>query len=215
MGKRGPKPKVFKSLEPIVEKQKPWSKRKKRRGRWANKDRQKEEYGEGEDLPYMQLRKHSSMDPMDDGDEDRQALSDNEIEKSLEKSDSSKQDVPSSNVSEDSRSSFNDRKSKDSRNSPSSSSGDKVQNEKRNQNKISIKIKSTKRDYDTSIESDASEDVYYGRPQKKQRRPRVRTLDSNPLYWTIDDVFRYLRKTGDCKELANRIRKEVLIILNY
>ncbi|KAG7203223.1 hypothetical protein KM043_010326 [Ampulex compressa] len=44
--------------------------------------------------------------------------------------------------------------------------------------------------------------------QKKQRRPKTRKLDSNPLFWSVDDVFRYLRKTNDCKDIAYRVKQE-------
>lgn len=119
-----------------------------------------------------------------------------------------KTEVPSSNASEDSRSSFNDRKSKDSNtDSPESSSGKMT---KSNQDaSINGSLKRS-HDYDTSVESDRSEgDEDYVKSQHKQRRPKTRKLDSNPLYWTTDDVFRYLRKTSDCKDLAYRVKQEV------
>ncbi|XP_008214830.1 scm-like with four MBT domains protein 1 isoform X1 [Nasonia vitripennis] len=209
-GKRG-KPKGYTSI--MVQKPKPWGKRKRRRGRWANRDKERaEEFEQEEGMPFlsMDLTKHIN-DGLEDMYEDRRPLSEIDvmIQKGFEKSDDMKQELPSSNVSEDSRSSFNDRKSKDSNiDSPGSSSG-KIQSTKSSQNNAVTRSGKRERDWDTSVESEGSDaDAEYIRMQKKQRRPKTRKLESNPLFWTVDDVFRYLRKTTDCKDLAYRVRQE-------
>ncbi|GAB1860994.1 Scm-like with four MBT domains protein 1 [Camponotus japonicus] len=212
-GKRG-KPKGYTSI--MVQKPKPWGrKRRKRRGRWANKHKEaQEEYDQEDEMPFMSLdlAKHVSERHIDEAFDGRQPLSEIDImiQKGLEKSDKSddfKTEIPSSNASEDSGSSFNDRKIKD-RELPSPPNLNSKQHITRfNQN--SGVTRGIKRDWDTSIESDYSEaDAEYVRMQKTQRRPKTRKLDSNPLYWSVDDVFRYLRKTSDCKDLAYRVKEE-------
>lgn len=209
-GKRG-KPKGYTSI--MVQKPKPWGKRKRRRGRWANRDKERaEEFEQEDEMPFlsMDLTKHINDGLEDMYEEDRQPLSEIDvmIQKGFEKSDDMKRELPSSNVSEDSRSSFNDRKSKDSNiDSPGSSSG-KIQSTKSSQNNTITRSAKRERDWDTSVESEGS-DAEYLIMQKKQRRPKTRKLESNPLFWTVDDVFRYLRKTTDCKDLAYRVRQEV------
>lgn len=190
----------------MIQKQKPWGKRKRRRGRWAKRDLelQAEAAAERNGELSKELSQQGSegftrtVSELDDG-----------IQKGSEKSsvDDIKQEIPSSNVSEDSRSSFNDRKSKDTNiDSPSSSSGGKTKSSKHHQNENSRK---RDREWDDSVESDESEDVEYIRMQKTQRRPKTRKLESNPLFWTVEDVFQYLRKTTDCRELAKRVKQEV------
>lgn len=127
-----------------------------------------------------------------------------------EKTEDLKTDVPSSNASEDSRSSFNDRKSKDSNvGSPGSMNSKANSASTHNQNGSVARAGKRDREWDTSIESDCSEaDAAYVQLQKKQRRPKTRKLDSNPLFWSVDDVFRYLRKTNDCKDIAYRVKQE-------
>lgn len=145
------------------------------------------------------------------------------IEKDMQKSDKSddvKTEVPSSNASDDSRSSFNDRKSKNSADSPNSDTSKSKNNSSavvNNSNKYNKKNKKTKtnkrdRDWDDSIESDNS-DVYVEADQCKAeaKRPKTRKLNTNPLFWSVDDVFRYLRKTNDCKDIAYRVKQEVNI----
>ncbi|XP_058802234.1 scm-like with four MBT domains protein 1 [Phymastichus coffea] len=211
-GKRG-KPKGYTSI--MVQKPRPWGKRKRRRGRWANRDKEQTEgLEQEEEMSYlsMDLAKHVSNALNDICIEDQQQLSEIDvmIQKGLEKTDKYddiKQEFPSSNASEDSRSSFNDKKSKDSNmDSPGSSSGSKL---KCSQNSTSTRSNKRERDWETSIESDGSDaEAEYVELQKKQRRPKTRKLVSNPLFWTVDDVFEYLRKTPDCKELAYRVRQE-------
>ncbi|XP_018361151.1 PREDICTED: scm-like with four MBT domains protein 1 [Trachymyrmex cornetzi] len=212
-GKRG-KPKGYTSI--MVQKPKPWGrKRKRRRGRWAQKHKEvQEEYDQEDELPYISLDlvKHISENLIDEEFDGRQPLSEIDImiQKGLEKSDKSddvKTEMVSSNVSEDSGSSFNDRKPKD-RELPSPPNLNLIQHSTRFSQGIGI-TRGIKRDWDTSIESDCSEaDAEYVRMQKTQRRPKTRKLDSNPLYWSVDDVFRYLRKTNDCKDIAYRIKEE-------
>lgn len=215
-GKRG-KPKGYTSI--MVQKPKPWGrKRRKRRGRWANKHKEaQEEYDQEDEMPFMSLdlAKHVSESHIHQVFDGRQPLSEIDImiQKGLEKSDKSddfKTEIPSSNASEDSGSSFNDRKIKDRELSSPPNLNSKQHMTRFNQN--SGVTRGIKRDWDTSIESDCSEaDAEYVRMQKTQRRPKTRKLDSNPLYWSVDDVFRYLRKTNDCKDLAYRVKEEVSI----
>lgn len=212
-GKRG-KPKGYTSI--MVQKPKPWGrKRRKRRGRWANKHKEaQEEYDQEDEMPFMSLdlAKHVSESHIHQVFDGRQPLSEIDImiQKGLEKSDKSddfKTEIPSSNASEDSGSSFNDRKIKDRELSSPPNLNSKQHMTRFNQN--SGVTRGIKRDWDTSIESDCSEaDAEYVRMQKTQRRPKTRKLDSNPLYWSVDDVFRYLRKTNDCKDLAYRVKEE-------
>ncbi|KAL6449214.1 hypothetical protein ACFW04_000701 [Cataglyphis niger] len=212
-GKRG-KPKGYTSI--MVQKPKPWGrKRRKRRGRWANKHKEaQEEYDQEDEMPFMSLdlAKHVSESHINEVFDGRQPLSEIDImiQKGLEKSDKSddfKTEIPSSNASEDSGSSFNDRKMKDRELSSPPNLNSKQHMTRFNQN--SGVTRGIKRDWDTSIESDCSEaDAEYVRMQKTQRRPKTRKLDSNPLYWSVDDVFRYLRKTNDCKDLAYRVKEE-------
>ncbi|KAJ8670397.1 hypothetical protein QAD02_001656 [Eretmocerus hayati] len=192
--KRG-RPKGCASI--MAQKQKPWGKRKRRRGRWANRD--KEPATESQQGTDLNSKNPDSNGP-DDADED---LPPSEIDAGTQKSD--KQDIPSSNVSEDSRSSFNDRKSKDSPNdSPNSSSGMKSCKVNSSQNDSDKKSGKRERDWDSS---ECSEEEIF-QIQKKQRRPKTRKLESNPLFWTVEDVYQYLRKTPDCKELAHRVKQE-------
>jgi len=203
----------------MVQKPKPWGrKRKRRRGRWAQKHKEvQEEYDQEDELPYISLDlvKHISENLIEEEFDGRQPLSEIDImiQKGLEKSDKSddvKTDMVSSNISEDSGSSFNDRKPKD-RELPSPPNLNLNQHSTRFSQGTGI-TRGIKRDWDTSIESDCSEaDAEYVRMQKTQRRPKTRKLDSNPLYWSVDDVFRYLRKTNDCKDIAYRIKEEVSI----
>lgn len=205
----------------MVQKPKPWGRRRKRRrGRWANKHKEvHDEDDHEEEMPFMSLdlAKHvsESLEETYDG---RQPLSEIDImiQKGLEKSDKSddfKTETPSSNVSEDSGSSFNDRKTKDRGLCSPPGLNSKQHSTKFNQNSgITRGNLKRERDWDTSIESDCSEaDAEYVRMQKTQRRPKTRKLDSNPLFWSVDDVFRYLRKTSDCKDLAYRVKEEVSI----
>lgn len=205
----------------MVQKPKPWSRRRRRRrGRWANKHKEAQDEDDlhEEDLPFMSLdlAKHvsESLEETYDG---RQPLSEIDImiQKGLEKSDKSddfKTETPSSNVSEDSGSSFTDRKTKDRRLCSPPSLNSKQHSAKFSQNSaITRGNLKRERDWDTSIESDCSEDAEYVKMQKTQRRPKTRKLDSNPLFWSVDDVFRYLRKTNDCKDLAYRVKEEVNI----
>lgn len=205
----------------MVQKPKPWGRRRKRRrGRWANKHKEvHDEYDHEEDISFMSLdlAKHvsSRLEQTFDG---RQPLSEIDImiQKGLEKSDKSddfKTETPSSNVSEDSGSSFTDRKTRDRGPCSSPSLNSKQHSTKFRQNSgITRGSLKRERDWDTSIESDCSEaDAEYVRMQKTQRRPKTRKLDSNPLFWSVDDVFRYLRKTSDCKDLAYRVKEEVSI----
>ncbi|XP_012231506.1 scm-like with four MBT domains protein 1 isoform X2 [Linepithema humile] len=211
-GKRG-KPKGYTSI--MVQKTKPWGRRRRRRrGRWANKHKVivHEEYDQEDEMPFMSLDlvKHVAENNVDHAFDGRQPLSEIDImiQKGLEKSDKSddfKTEVPSSNISEDSGSSFNDRKMKD-REMCSSPSLNSKQHSTRFGSQSG---RGAKRDWDTSIESDGSDmDAEYVKIQKTQRRPKTRKLDSNPLYWSVDDVFRYLRKTNDCKDLAYRVKEE-------
>lgn len=201
-----------------MQKTKPWGRRRRRRrGRWANKHKVivHEEYDQEDEMPFMSLDlvKHVAENNVDDVFDGRQPLSEIDImiQKGLEKSDKSddlKTEVPSSNISEDSGSSFNDRKAKD-REMCSSPSLNSKQHSTRFGSHTG---RGSKRDWDTSIESDGSDvDAEYMKIQKTQRRPKTRKLDSNPLYWSVDDVFRYLRKTNDCKDLAYRVKEEVSI----
>ncbi|XP_043273622.1 scm-like with four MBT domains protein 1 [Venturia canescens] len=192
--------------------------RKRRRGRWANREREiANTYDRDDEMPYLSsdLAKNVSESP-EESLEDRQQLSEIDImiQKDIEKpekSDDLKGELPSSNnVSDDSRSSFNDRKSKDSNVGSPGSMNSKGTSSKFNQNGNSISRPGKRdREWDTSIESDCSDaDARYVKLQKKQRRPKTRKLESNPLFWTVDDVFRYLRKTNDCKDLAYRVKQE-------
>jgi len=204
----------------MVQKPKPWGRRRKRRrGRWANKHKEvHEEYDQEDEMPFMSLdlAKHISENHVEEIFDGRQPLSEIDImiQKGLEKSDKSddfKTELASSNASEDSGSSFNDRKPKD-RELPSPPNLNLKQHSTRFSQSTVI-TRGTKRDWDTSIESDCSEaDAEYVKMQKTQRRPKTRKLDSNPLYWSVDDVFRYLRKTNDCKDLAYRVKEEVNIL---
>lgn len=214
-GKRG-KPKGYTSI--MVQKPKPWGRRrKKRRGRWANKHKEvHDEYDQEDEMAFMSLdlTKHISSDGHMEEEpfEGRQPLSEIDImiQKGLEKSDRSddlKTEIPSSNISEDSGSSFNDRKIKDR---GLSALNLKQHSTRFNQSSDISRGLKRERDWDTSIESDGSDgDAEYIRMQKTQRRPKTRKLESNPLYWSVDDVFRYLRKTNDCKDLAYRVKQEV------
>lgn len=200
----------------MVQKPKPWGRRRKRRrGRWANKHKEvQEEYDHEDEMPFisLDLAKHISENLIEETLDGRQPLSEIDImiQKGLEKSDKSddfKTEIASSNASEDSGSSFNDRKAKD-RELPSPPN----LTSKQHSTRFGQSTRGTKRDWDTSIESDCSEaDAEYLKMQKTQRRPKTRKLDSNPLYWSVDDVFRYLRKTNDCKDLAYRVKEEVRI----
>lgn len=210
-GKRG-KPKGYTSI--MVQKSKPWGrKRRRRRGRWANKQKDANEEYEQEEMAFMSLdlAKHVSENQVEETYEGRQLLSEIDImiQKGLEKSDKEdfKMEIASSNVSEDSGSSFNDRKLKDRELCSPSNLNSKQHSTRFGQS--SAITRGIKREWDTSIESDCSEaDAEYLRMQKTQRRPKTRKLDSNPLYWSVDDVFRYLRKTNDCRDLAYRIKEE-------
>lgn len=192
----------------MIQKQKPWGKRKRKRGRWAKRDLEQAEAAERNGELTKELSQQSSegfnrtASEIDDG-----------IQKGSEKSsvDDMKQDLPSSNASDDSRSSFNDRKSKDTNlDSPSSSSGSKTKSSK-HQKENSRK---REREWDDSAESEESEDAEYIKMQKTQRRPKTRKLESNPLFWTVEDVFQYLRKTTDCRDLAKRVKQEVKILFS-
>lgn len=44
--------------------------------------------------------------------------------------------------------------------------------------------------------------------QKKTRRPKILRLEKNPLYWSVEEVYNYLCKTNDCKDIAQKIKKE-------
>lgn len=201
-----------------MQKPKPWGRRrKKRRGRWANKHKEvHDEYDQEDEMAFMSLdlTKHISSDGHMEEEpfEGRQPLSEIDImiQKGLEKSDRSddlKTEIPSSNISEDSGSSFNDRKIKDR---GLSALNLKQHSTRFNQSSDISRGLKRERDWDTSIESDGSDgDAEYIRMQKTQRRPKTRKLESNPLYWSVDDVFRYLRKTNDCKDLAYRVKQEV------
>lgn len=76
--------------------------------------------------------------------------------------------------------------------------------------RVSERQRDREADFDDEGESEGSEyDARYIQRQKKQRRPKTRKLDSNPLFWTVEDVFRYLRRTNDCKDIAYRVEQEV------
>lgn len=212
-GKRG-KPKGYTSI--MVQKPRAWGgRRRRRRGRWGNRDK-RINYEYEDEMPFMplDLAKHMS-DGLEETFDGRQPLSEIDImiQKGLEKSDKSddfKTEPPSSNASEDSGSSFNDRKMKDNRTGSPNSLNTKHHFTRFSQNVATTRGSKREREWDTSIESDCSEaDAEYVRMQKKQRRPKTRKLDSNPLFWTVDDVFRYLRKTNDCKDIAYRVKQEV------
>lgn len=208
-GKRG-KPKGYTSI--MVQKPKPWGgRRKRRRGRWANRDKDNEDYDQEEDMPYlsMDLEKHISNNFEDTC--DRVSSRENDFQKnSQDKFDDFKIEAQSSNGSEDSRSSFNDRKSKDSNFDSPESSGGKSQTKSSNRNITRTRGVKRERD-DTSIESGSDYDVNYSRGQKKnQKKLKAGKLDSNPLLWSVDDVFKYLRKTTDCKDVAYKVRQEVI-----
>ncbi|XP_035732853.1 scm-like with four MBT domains protein 2 isoform X3 [Vespa mandarinia] len=211
-GKRG-KPKGYTSI--MVQKPRAWGgRRRRRRGRWSNRDK-RINYEYEDEMPFMplDLAKHMS-DGLEETFDGRQPLSEIDImiQKGLEKSDKSddfKTEPPSSNASEDSGSSFNDRKMKDNRAGSPNSLNTKHHFTRFSQNVTTTRGSKRERDWDTSIESDCSEaDAEYVRMQKKQRRPKTRKLDSNPLFWTVDDVFRYLKKTNDCKDIAYRVKQE-------
>ena len=219
-GKRG-KPKGYTSI--MVQKPKPWGvKRRKRRGRWANRDKDNNDFDEqDEEMPYlsMDLTKQVSNN-FEENVENETPLSEidclaQKSSQSSEKFDDFKNEVPSSNASDDSRSSdFNDRKSKDSNLDSPESIGSKSPSKSCSQNGSTTRGTKRERDCDSSVESDGSDDdEEYVRMQKKQRRPKTRKLESNPLFWSVDDVFRYLRKTNDCKDIAYRVRQEVRIFL--
>ncbi|XP_031833953.1 scm-like with four MBT domains protein 2 isoform X1 [Nomia melanderi] len=212
-GRRG-KPKGYTSI--MVQKPKPWGgRRKRRRGRWANREKEAhDDFDHEDEMPFMSLdlAKHVSgiEGHLDDSERPQLSEIDIMIQKGLEKADKSddfKTEPPSSNASEDSGSSFNDRKTKDG-GSPNNLSN-KQHSSKCSQSSTVTRASKRERDWDTSIESDCSEaDAEYVRMQKKQRRPKTRKLDSNPLFWSVDDVFRYLRKTNDCKDIAYRVKQE-------
>ncbi|XP_012258753.2 scm-like with four MBT domains protein 1 [Athalia rosae] len=217
-GRRG-KPKGYTSI--LVQKPKPWrGGRRKRKGRWGNKDKEKEKEEDVEclddevqllPLDPTKIKVEESIGTLDD----RPPLSEIDImiQKDLEKSEKQekfcKTESPSSNVSEDSRSSFNDRKSKDSNVESPSSSSSKVKSKNSNSGDNNGRNAKRDREWDTSIESEYSDtEAGYHIAHVKQRRPKTRKLDSNPLFWSVDDVFRYLRKTTDCKDIAYRVKQE-------
>ncbi|XP_063976204.1 scm-like with four MBT domains protein 1 [Diachasmimorpha longicaudata] len=220
-GKRG-KPKGYESI--LVQKPKPWGKKKRRRrGRWAIKDKEGSDNGEREEeINYLALdleRTHS--EEVEESVNDRPPLS--EIDVMIQKREEGKEEfrkneVGSSNASEDSRSSFNERKEKEIfMDSPDSFNGmstsdklGKIDNRKgRKRDEEQEKERDRDIDFEDDGESEGSEDdAEYIQRQKKQRRPKTRKLDSNPLFWTVDDVFRYLKKTNDCKDIAFRVKQE-------
>ncbi|KAG6799232.1 scm-like with four MBT domains protein 1 isoform X1 [Apis mellifera caucasica] len=211
-GRRG-KPKGYTSI--MVQKPKPWGgRRKRRRGRWANREKETHEDFEQEDeMPFMSLDLAKHVSGIEETLDGRPPLSEIDImiQKGLEKgekSDEFKTEPPSSNASDDSGSSFNDnRKTKDG-GSPNSLNS-KQHSSKFSQSSTVTRASKRERDWDTSIESDGTDgESEYVRMQKKQRRPKTRKLDSNPLFWSVDDVFRYLRKTNDCKDIAYRVKQE-------
>lgn len=206
-----------------MQKPKPWGKkRRRRRGRWANKQKEMHDEDDHEDeMPFMSLDLVSHVSAnLDQTLDIKQQISEIDVMiqkgEMLEKSDKSddlKTETPSSNISEDSGSSFNDRKTKDRGLCSPPNLNSKQHSTRFNQGSgITRRSLKRERDWDTSIESDCSEaDAEYVRMQKTQRRPKTRKLDSNPLFWSVEDVFRYLRKTNDCKDLAYRVREEVNI----
>ncbi|XP_057337279.1 scm-like with four MBT domains protein 1 [Microplitis mediator] len=219
LGKRG-KPKGFPSI--LEAKTKPWGK-KRRKKRVEGKQKNSPEPDQDDEMPYISIDiPKEELEEIEDFDS-KPPLSEIDvmIEKDLQKSDKSddiKTEVPSSNASDDSRSSFNDRKSKNSADSPNSDTSKSKNNNiaavVNNSNKYNKKNKKTKtkkrdRDWDDSIESDNS-DVYVEADQCKPeaKRPKTRKLNTNPLFWSVDDVFRYLRKTNDCKDVAYRVKQE-------
>lgn len=215
-GRRG-KPKGYTSI--MVQKPKPWGgRRKRRRGRWANREKETHEDFEQEDeMPFMSLDLAKHVSGIEETLDGRPPLSEIDImiQKGLEKgekSDEFKTEPPSSNASDDSGSSFNDnRKTKDG-GSPNSLNS-KQHSSKFSQSSTVTRASKRERDWDTSIESDGTDgESEYVRMQKKQRRPKTRKLDSNPLFWSVDDVFRYLRKTNDCKDIAYRVKQEVMYV---
>lgn len=215
----------------MVQKTRRWrGGRKKKRGRCGNKEKEKEKEKEQEkdkdkeelvekpeiepELPLLESMKLTIGEGEESFDE-KPPLSEIDImiQKGLEKSEKSeefKNELPSSNASDDSRSSFNDRKSKDSNLGSPSSESSKVPSKNGNANENQRYNAKRDREWDTSIESEYSDtEAEYLRLQKKQRRPKTRKLESNPLFWSVDDVFRYLRKTTDCKDIAHRVKQEV------
>lgn len=39
------------------------------------------------------------------------------------------------------------------------------------------------------------------------------TVETNPLLWTIEDVYQYMKRTHDCQFLANLLKEEVANLL--
>lgn len=201
----------------MVQKPKPWGgRRKRRRGRWANREKETHEDFEQEDeMPFMSLDLAKHVSGLEETLDGRPPLSEIDImiQKGLEKgekSDEFKTEPPSSNASDDSGSSFNDNRKMKDRGSPNSLNN-KQHSSKFSQSSTVTRASKRERDLDTSIESDGSDGKSeYMRMQKKQRRPKTRKLDSNPLFWSVDDVFRYLKKTSDCKDVADQVRNEVM-----
>ncbi|KAG8036734.1 hypothetical protein G9C98_004056 [Cotesia typhae] len=216
IGKRG-KPKGYTSI--MEAKTKPWGK-KRRKKRIDGKPKNSPEPEQDDEVPY------SSTDMPKEEIEDfdsKPSLSETDviIEKDLHKSDKSddiKTDVPSSNASDDSRSSFNDRKSKNSADSPisdtnKSKNGNTVANNNNKYNKIvknKTKTKKRERHWEDCNDCNESDNTDPEAEQAKPaaKRPKIQKLNTNPLFWSVDDVFRYLRKTNDCKDIAYRVKQE-------
>ena len=200
-----------------MQKPKPWGgRRKRRRGRWANREKEiHEDFEQEDEMPFMSLDLAKHVSELEETLDGRPPLSEIDImiQKGLEKgekSDEFKTEPPSSNTSDDSGSSFNDNRKAKDRGSPNSLNN-KQHSLKFGQSTTVTRASKRERDWDTSIESDGSDgESEYVRMQKKQRRPKTRKLDSNPLFWSVDDVFRYLRKTNDCKDIAYRVKQEVM-----
>lgn len=38
-------------------------------------------------------------------------------------------------------------------------------------------------------------------------------IDTNPLLWSMDDLYKYLKSTHDCDVLASLLREEVIILI--
>ncbi|XP_044010449.1 scm-like with four MBT domains protein 2 [Aphidius gifuensis] len=187
------------------EKSKPWGKKKRKN---QDDDDDEEEDDNNDESAFIDMDKKKTNNHCNNDERPQLSEIDMMIHKNLTKTKNlliKKTSVPSSNASDDSRSSFNDRRSKESNiDSPGS-----INTPKNSLNgSLSQSIK-RERDFDDAGESEAddNEDEYV-RIQQKQRRPKTRKLESNPLSWSVDDVFRYLRKTSDCKDLAYRVRQE-------
>lgn len=197
------------------QKPKPWgTRRRRKRGRWhrqkvrtagQNRDQTQEEEN-GEKDEEDKIIQEDIAEEETPSEENVVVVTKRKRGKPAAKSNS--ETPPSSNISEDSNSSSIDRK-------PVTVKKPVKIDDKRFIKKDTAKISAAKRkrenDWESAVEnSEGSEtEAEYMKMQQNQRRPKTRKLDSNPLFWTVEDVFRYLRKTSDCKEVAYLVREEV------